>query len=149
MESIGVGGSWKTITGQWIGVGGSWKFVTQKWIGVGGVWKLCYSALTATASNVNKTGSGSSSSGSVTSDATQIISVSGGSGSYSYSYAQISGDSQAIQPGTQTTHSPRFTATVTEGDPSSAVWEVTVTDATYGNSTTDQFNVVLTWIDLT
>jgi hypothetical protein len=149
-EHIGVSGAWKPIVGQWIGVGGAWKSITAKWIGVGGAWKLCYSALTAVASNITKNSSGFATSGTVTSNGDAVSTVTGGSGSYTYSYSLLgttSGPTATIISGSAT-NSPVFRAVAVEDGTSSITeWRQTVTDASFGNVTTDDFTVTLTWIN--
>lgn len=44
--SVGVGGSWKTVTAVWVGVGGAWKRVTSLKVGVGGAWKEALATVT-------------------------------------------------------------------------------------------------------
>jgi hypothetical protein len=147
-EHIGVSGAWKPIVGQWIGVSNAWKIITNKWIGVGGVWKMAYAALTADAVNVFKNTSGSGSSGTVTSTGSTVTTVTGGSGSYTYSYSLLtvtSGPTASVFSNSTTDH-PSFRSTsVSDGTPSVTQWRVTVTDSSYGNSTTDDFQVTLSW----
>jgi hypothetical protein len=148
-ESIGVGGSWKTVTGQWVGVSGAWKRVAHKWIGVGGAWKLAYSALSVSAADAVGSDSGVASSGSVTATMTAPT-VLYGSGSYSYLWTHVSTASGSTPSITfSTTATPQFNATVSD-PPGSAVstWKVVVTDTVYGGSEEDTATVTLNWTDL-
>jgi hypothetical protein len=149
-ESVGVGGSWKTVTGQWVGVVSAWKRVVHKWVGVGGVWELVYSALSVSAANALGNNSGFASSGSVTAVMTAPT-VLYGSVSYSYLWTHVSTASGGTPSITlSTTATPHFNATVSD-PPGSAVstWKVVVTDTVYGGSEEDTATVTLTWTNLT
>ena len=128
--SVGVGGAWKGLTGQWVGVSGAWRFILNEWVGVGGAWKLVHTTTLLIAVSPSLA---VGTRGRTVTPATFVAVASGGSGSYTYAWTRLanSGPSQsALSPTSATTD---IDATVSSGSPnSSGSWKCTVTDTATG-----------------
>lgn len=149
-DHIGVGGAWKVKASEWIGAGGAWKPIAAEWIGVGGAWKVAYVALSVSTTDVDGGADGFAASGAVTGTGTATT-PSGGSGNYTYLWEHIStssGSTPLIVGGNAAQANPTWGGTVSDGTPSVSVWQVTVTDTTYGVTATDTATVTLTWTNL-
>ena len=148
--SVGVGGTNRTVAAMWVGVSGAWRPIQLASVGVGGAWRVGHSALGVTVTDVDGGADGFAASGAVTGTGTATT-PSGGSGSYTYLWEHVStssGNTPLIVGGDATQANPTWGSTVADGTPSVSVWQVTVTDTTYGVTATDTATVTLTWTNL-